>query len=52
MEFAELLPTIAVLFGIGLSVPLLIQFVHGVSGRMSQSGINAQQENTRISKEG
>ena len=33
-------------------IPLCIQFAHGVSQRMSQSGVNTAQELTAISKLG
>lgn len=43
---------IGVMVSIGITVPLLLQFVGRVSNNMSQSGINASQENTRLGVEG
>lgn len=52
IEIGSLLTAGAILFGMGLTLPLLIKFAAGVSQSMSQASINASQENTRISKEG
>ena len=56
MELADMLSAFAVftaiLVGMGITVALVLQFVHGVSSRMSQSGVNAQQEVSRLGKEG
>jgi len=52
MELEALLTPIAIFFGMGLTVPLMIKYVAGVSQSMSQASLNSQQEGTRIAKEG